>query len=129
MRSHRVPRSRQSDVGSFRRAYAGRQADAGRHPSDHSGLTAVPTVQARHGSGPNAADWIGTARPKVWCHFLRWLLIAVEASAAFLLVAGRLVVGASVLGRHFLAAPLVWSDDVARALLLAVTFLGAAAAL
>jgi tripartite ATP-independent transporter DctM subunit len=89
----------------------------------------VPTVQARHGSGPNAADWIGTARPKVWRHFLRWLLIAVEASAAFLLVADLLVVGASVLGRHFLAAPLVWSDDVARALLLAVTFLGAAAAL
>src|SRR6201999_2301404 len=55
--------------------------------------------------------------------------IAVEASAAFLLVADLLVVGASVLGRHFLAAPLVWSDDVARMLLLAVTFFGAAAAL
>ncbi len=49
--------------------------------------------------------------------------------AALLLAADLLVVGASVLGRHFLDAPLVWSDDVARALLLAVTFLGAAAAL
>lgn len=46
-----------------------------------------------------------------------------------LLVADLLVVVGSVLGRHLLAAPLVWSDDVARTLLLAVTFLGAAAAL
>jgi tripartite ATP-independent transporter DctM subunit len=35
----------------------------------------------------------------------------------------------SVLGRSLFDAPLVWSDDVARMLLLAVTFLGAAAAL
>jgi len=46
-----------------------------------------------------------------------------------LLVADLAVVMGSVLGRFFFDAPMVWSDDVARMLLLAVTFLGAAAAL
>ena len=64
-----------------------------------------------------------------WKNLLRWLLIFTEMAAACLLVADLLVVVASVLGRFFFAAPMVWSDDVARLLLLAVTFLGAAAAL
>nr|WP_294505539.1 TRAP transporter large permease subunit [uncultured Rhodopila sp.] len=64
-----------------------------------------------------------------WRSLLYWVRTGVEMLAALLLAADLLVVGASVLGRHFLDAPLVWSDDVARALLLAVTFLGAAAAL
>jgi tripartite ATP-independent transporter DctM subunit len=64
-----------------------------------------------------------------WRSLLYWVRTGVEVLAALLLAADLLVVGASVLGRHFLDAPLVWSDDVARALLLAVTFLGAAAAL
>ena len=64
-----------------------------------------------------------------WKNLLRWLLIFTEVAAAFLLAADLLVVVVSVLGRFFFAAPMVWSDDVARLLLLAVTFLGAAAAL
>ena len=87
----------------------------------------MATAQARHGAGP--VQRAGPGRPMAWQHLVRWVLTLVEASAAVLLVADLLVVGVAVLGRHFLDAPLVWSDDVARALLLAVTFLGAAAAL
>jgi tripartite ATP-independent transporter DctM subunit len=64
-----------------------------------------------------------------WPAFIRGLLVAIEVAAAVLLAADLLVVICSVLGRFFFDAPMVWSDDVARALLLAVTFLGAAAAL
>jgi len=71
----------------------------------------------------------GVMRPVAWAVFLRVLLRFVEISAAVLLAVDLLVVIASVLGRFFFAAPMVWSDDVARMLLLAVTFLGAAAAL
>jgi tripartite ATP-independent transporter DctM subunit len=76
-----------------------------------------------------SADRLGTRRPAMWRHLVHGLLTAIEVAAALLLAADLLVVMASVLGRHFLAAPMVWSDDVARMLLLAVTFLGAAAAL
>ncbi len=68
-------------------------------------------------------------RPAAWRHGLRWLLLVVEVAAAALLAADLLVVVASVLGRFFFDAPMTWSDDVARMLLLAVTFFGAAAAL
>lgn len=64
-----------------------------------------------------------------WQDSLAWLLAAVEITAAMLLVADLAVVAGSVIVRHLLDAPLVWADDVARMLLLAVTFLGAAAAL
>ncbi|MDE2515714.1 MAG: TRAP transporter large permease subunit [Rhodospirillales bacterium] len=57
------------------------------------------------------------------------LLEAVEILAAILMVADLAVVIWSVLARFLLAAPLVWSDDVARLLLLATIFFGAAAAL
>jgi tripartite ATP-independent transporter DctM subunit len=60
---------------------------------------------------------------------VRPLLQIVEVAAAVLLVADLVVVMCSVLSRFFFDDPLVWSDDVARALLLAVCFLGAAAAL
>src|SRR6185312_16828051 len=59
----------------------------------------------------------------------RPLLRVIEALAGLLLIADLAVVSASVLYRYVLTAPLVWSDDVARALLLGVSFLGAAAAL
>ncbi len=65
----------------------------------------------------------------MWKILLSRLLTVTELAAAALLAADLLVVVASVLGRFFFAAPMVWSDDVARLLLLAVTFLGAAAAL
>ena len=69
------------------------------------------------------------ARPVIWQRLVHGLLVAIEVAAATLLAVDLLVVVVSVLGRYFFNAPMVWSDDVARMLLLAVTFLGAAAAL
>ena len=60
---------------------------------------------------------------------IRPLVNIVEYAAALFLVADLLVVVCSVLSRFFFNDPLVWSDDVARALLLALCFMGAAAAL
>jgi tripartite ATP-independent transporter DctM subunit len=60
---------------------------------------------------------------------VRRLRQLVEVAAALLLVADLAVVICSVLSRFMFHDPLVWSDDVARALLLAVSFFGAAAAL
>src|SRR5690348_17300874 len=54
----------------------------------------------------------------------RPLLRVIEALAGLLLVADLAVVSASVLYRYVLTAPLVWSDDVARALLLGVSSSG-----
>ncbi|HVY14968.1 MAG TPA: TRAP transporter large permease subunit [Rhodopila sp.] len=68
-------------------------------------------------------------RSGTWGAFVRVLLFAIETIAALLLVADLGVVIWSVLGRYFFDAPMVWSDDVARALLLGLTFLGAAGAL
>jgi len=65
----------------------------------------------------------------VWRKLVAGLLWAVEVAAAALLVADLGVVVASVLSRTLFDASMVWSDDVARTLLLAVSFLGAAAAL
>ena len=82
-----------------------------------------------HGAVAMGRAWSGVPRPPAWAAFMGGLLSVIEVAAAVLLVADLLVVVGSVLGRHFLDAPLVWSDDIARTLLLAVTFLGAAAAL
>ncbi len=65
----------------------------------------------------------------IWTRSVNALLDAVEVLAAALLMTDLLVVMGSVLFRFLFSAPLVWSDDVARMLLLAVIFLGAAAAL
>jgi tripartite ATP-independent transporter DctM subunit len=71
-----------------------------------------------------------TSLPAAFDRFAtRPLLVVVEILAAVMLVADLGVVTASVLLRYLLNAPLVWSDDVARALLLGLSFLGAAAAL
>ena len=70
-----------------------------------------------------------TLRLSPWRLSLNFLLGFIEIAAALFLVADLVVVAGSVMARHLLAAPLVWADDVARMLLLAVTFLGAAAAL
>jgi tripartite ATP-independent transporter DctM subunit len=78
---------------------------------------------------PEATPMTAGRRTGVWARFIRVLLLAIEIVAAVLLAADLVVVIWSVLGRFFFDAPMVWSDDVARALLLAVTFLGAAAAL
>ena len=64
-----------------------------------------------------------------WPRLVATLLWMVEVAAAVLLVADLAVVVVSVLSRYLFDASMVWSDDVARTLLLAVSFLGAAAAL
>ncbi len=69
------------------------------------------------------------ARPGLWSRGTSLLLTAVEVLAAALLAADLVVVMFSVLARFLFDAPPVWADDAARALLLAVSFLGAAAAL
>jgi tripartite ATP-independent transporter DctM subunit len=57
------------------------------------------------------------------------LLVLVDAIAAGLLVADLLVVSLSVFYRYVLAAPIEWADDVARGLMVAMAFFGAAGAL
>ena len=59
----------------------------------------------------------------------RPLLLAVDAVAASLLLADLAVVCLSVLYRYGLNAPIEWADDVARGLMVALSFFGAAGAL
>jgi tripartite ATP-independent transporter DctM subunit len=59
----------------------------------------------------------------------RSLLRVVDAVAALLLAADLVVVVASVIARALLNAPLDWADDVARGLLVALSFFGAAGAM
>jgi tripartite ATP-independent transporter DctM subunit len=60
---------------------------------------------------------------------LAWLLVLVDAVAAILLAADLVVVSLSVFYRYVLAAPIEWADDVARGLMVAMAFFGAAGAL
>ena len=60
---------------------------------------------------------------------LALLLVVVDAIAALLLAADLVVVSLSVFYRYVLAAPIEWADDVARGLMVALSFFGAAAAL
>ena len=60
---------------------------------------------------------------------LALLLSVVDAVAALLLAADLCVVLISVFYRYVLAAPIEWSDDVARGLMVALSFFGAAGAL
>jgi len=60
---------------------------------------------------------------------LAGLLVACEHVAGLLLAVDVLVVFASVIWRYFLHTPLLWAEEIARALMVAQTFLGAAAAL
>jgi tripartite ATP-independent transporter DctM subunit len=57
------------------------------------------------------------------------LLRITDAAAALLLAADLAVVAASVLSRAVFDAPLEWADDVARGLMVALSFFGAAGAL
>ena len=66
--------------------------------------------------------------------FAKWdalalLLQLTDAIAALLLAADLCVVLLSVFYRYVLDAPIVWSDDVARGLMVALSFFGAAGAL
>ena len=60
---------------------------------------------------------------------LALLLTFVDAVAALLLAADLVVVSLSVFYRYVLAAPIEWADDVARGLMVALSFFGAAGAL
>ena len=60
---------------------------------------------------------------------LSFLLVLVDAIAAILLTADLIVVSLSVYYRYVLAAPIEWADDVARGLMVAMSFFGAAGAL
>ncbi|HZC96094.1 MAG TPA: TRAP transporter small permease subunit [Bradyrhizobium sp.] len=57
------------------------------------------------------------------------LLALVDTVAAVLLAADLIVVLLSVYYRYVLAAPIEWADDVARGLMVAMSFFGAAGAL
>jgi tripartite ATP-independent transporter DctM subunit len=57
------------------------------------------------------------------------LLALTDAIAAILLAADLAVVAASVICRYVFNAPVEWSDDVARGLMVALSFFGAAGAL
>src|ERR1700688_3268090 len=56
------------------------------------------------------------------------LLVVSDATAAILLAADLLVVCGSVLLRYLFNAPVEWSDDVARGLMVGSSFFGAASA-
>jgi tripartite ATP-independent transporter DctM subunit len=60
---------------------------------------------------------------------LTLLLTLVDAVAAMLLTADLIVVSLSVFYRYVLTAPIEWADDVARGLMVAMSFYGAAGAL
>jgi tripartite ATP-independent transporter DctM subunit len=60
---------------------------------------------------------------------LTLLLTLVDAVAAVLLAADLIVVSLSVFYRYVLNAPIEWADDVARGLMVAMSFFGAAGAL
>ncbi|HEV7478814.1 MAG TPA: TRAP transporter small permease subunit, partial [Roseiarcus sp.] len=60
---------------------------------------------------------------------LTLLLRLVDAVAAGLLAADLIVVSLSVFYRYVLNAPIEWADDVARGLMVAMSFFGAAGAL
>ncbi len=57
------------------------------------------------------------------------LLQIVDAVAATLLAADLLVVAAAVIARYVFNSPIEWSDDVARGLMVALSFFGAAGAI
>ena len=60
---------------------------------------------------------------------LALLLVLVDTVAALMLAADLVVVSLSVFYRYVLAAPIEWADDVARGLMVALSFFGAAGAL
>jgi tripartite ATP-independent transporter DctM subunit len=60
---------------------------------------------------------------------LTLLVTLVDAVAAVLLAADLIVVSLSVFYRYVLTAPIEWADDVARGLMVAMSFFGAAGAL
>ena len=72
----------------------------------------------------------GAAPSPMRRHFITVSLLALsDAIAAILLAADLVVVAGSVLLRFVFNAPVEWSDDVARGLMVGSSFFGAASAL
>src|SRR3954469_24248296 len=71
----------------------------------------------------------GTVAPTRRRGIVSALLMASDAIAALLLLADLVVVCGSVLARFLFNAPVEWSDDVARGLMVGSSFFGAASAL
>src|ERR1700712_1501499 len=71
----------------------------------------------------------GAAIPTARRGIVGALLMASDAIAALLLFADLVVVCGSVLARFLFNAPVEWSDDVARGLMVGSSFFGAASAL
>ena len=89
-------------------------------------MTWVSRVSADDRSGgrlPASPAACGSRRARRRCSPL------VDAVAALLLAADLVVVSLSVFYRYVLAAPIEWADDVARGLMVALSFFGAAGAL
>ncbi len=84
------------------------------------------TVQPAETAAETAADGKGNFLTRL---ATGPLLHLVDGAAALMLAADLAVVALSVLCRYVLNAPIEWSDDVARGLLVGLSFLGAAAAL
>ena len=123
-----VPRPRAAADRRVHERASGSQADH-RHNSQRQGLTLERRreIRARRTDRPRS----GTRRlPRSAAEgALALLLSVVDAVAALLLAADLCVVLLSVFYRYVLAAPIEWSDDVARGLMVALSFFGAAGAL
>ncbi len=65
----------------------------------------------------------------LWSRCVTALLLAVDVVAGVLLAADLVVVSFSVLSRYAFNDPIEWADDVARGLMVALSFFGAAGAL
>ena len=65
----------------------------------------------------------------MWSRCVTALLLAVDVVAGVLLAADLVVVSFSVLSRYAFNDPIEWADDVARGLMVALSFFGAAGAL
>ncbi len=80
-------------------------------------------------SGPVADARSAALAPAARPRMIAALLAISDAIAALLLAADLLVVCASVMLRYWFNAPVEWSDDVARGLMVGSSFFGAASAL
>ena len=83
--------------------------------------------QAESGSSPSAD--LSEPRSLASRFLITPLLLAVDIIGGLLLAADLIVVSLSVFYRYVLNDPIEWSDDVARGLMVALSFFGAAGAL
>src|SRR6201997_2785690 len=115
MRQGGVPQARAAADRQFRQGPSRRQAGGGHDPR-YAGVT----VSAMEGAASIPERRFG---------LVALLLSLSDAIAALMLAADLLVVCGSVLARFVFNAPVEWSDDVARGLMVGSSFFGAASAL